>query len=92
MQTAKSVSKGKVPNPAIVFIKGLKMVNGIYVKPGSIIKRIVLAQRGMAIVTIECVPRKPKRQPTTTHVFSLSRMVCDRLTAPNNIYTQQVSE
>ena len=88
-QVATSVSKGRTPN--VVFKKGLKMLDGTYVKPGSIIKRVVLAQRDMAIVTIDCLPRKPKRQPNVTRVYSLSRMVYDRLVAPNNIYTMLLS-
>ena len=90
MDTARIISKGKVPKPQVVFKKGVKMVNGIYVKPGSVITRVVLAQRDMAIVTIDCVPRKPKRQPNVTHVFSLSRMVYDRFIAKGNIFTQEV--
>ena len=92
MQVAKSVSKGREPNPSVVFVKGLKMLDGTYVKPGSVIQRVVLAQRDMAIVTIDCVPRKPKRQPNVTRVYSLSRMVYNRLVAPHNIYTMEVSQ
>ena len=87
MDNATVVSKGRVPNPLIVFKKGIKMPNGIYIKPKSVITRVVLAQRDMAIMTIDCVQRKPQRQPNVTHVFSVSRMVYDRLIAPNNIYT-----
>ena len=89
MDTAKIVSKGR--ETSVVFVKGLKMLDGTYVKPGSVIKRVVLAQRGMAILTIDCVPRKPKRQPNVTRLYTVSRMVYDRLTAPNNIYTMLLS-
>lgn len=89
MDTAKIVSKGKETN--IVFVKGLKMLDGTYVKPGSVIKRVVLGQRGMAMLTIDCVPRKPKRQPNVTRMYPVSRMVYDRLVAPNNIYTMLLS-